>query len=94
MEKRPRLLGSWFLAAVLAFSVVSIGCAHHHYYRVYDPYYSDYHIWNGEESGYYQQWAVEYHRDPHRDFRKLPPGEQKEYWGWRHTHAGAPHDQH
>ncbi|MFZ2002740.1 MAG: hypothetical protein WA239_17130 [Candidatus Sulfotelmatobacter sp.] len=35
--------------------------------RVYDPYYSDYHVWNDDEVVYYQQWAHEYHRDTHRD---------------------------
>ena len=90
MEKRSRSLGSWLFAGVLAISFVGMGCAHHHYYRVYDPYYSDYHVWNGVEVDYYHQWAVQYHRDPKRDFRKLPPEEQKEYWTWRHSHG----DQH
>jgi hypothetical protein len=47
-------------------------------------------VWNGVEVDYYHQWAVQYHRDPKRDFRKLPPEEQKEYWTWRHSHG----DQH
>ncbi|MGA8540537.1 MAG: hypothetical protein WB566_13615 [Terriglobales bacterium] len=71
---------------------MGIACAEHHYYRVYDPYYSDYHVWNHDEVVYYNQWATEYHRDPHRDFRKLPPEEQKEYWTWRHSHGD--HDHH
>ena len=27
----------------------------------------------------------EHHYDPNRDFRKLPPSQQKEYWDWRHS---------
>jgi hypothetical protein len=71
-------------AAVIMTAVAS--CAEHHY-RVYDPYYTDYHVWNHDEDVYYQRWAVETHRDPHRDFRKIPPNEQKEYWTWRHGHS-------
>lgn len=52
-------------------------------YRVYDPYRSDYHVWNNGEVGYYNQWVVETHR-PHREFRRLRPEEQREYWRWRH----------
>jgi hypothetical protein len=90
MEKHSRLAG-WLLVGTLALSFVGMGCAHHHYYRVYDPYYNDYHVWNGPEVDYYHQWADEYHRDPNRDFRKLPPGEQKEYWTWRHSHGQPAH---
>ena len=64
----------------------------HHSYRVYDPYYTDYHVWNDDEVGYYNRWAAETHRDPHRDFRKLNKDEQKEYWTWRHNHGD--HDHH
>ena len=78
-------ISSFFLAAALASSFAGMACGHHAY-RVYDPYYTDYHSWNDGEVVYYQQWAGETHRDPHRDFRKIPPGEQKEYWTWRHNH--------
>ena len=72
-------------AAFVVMTAVA-GCAEHHY-RVYDPYYTDYHVWNHDEDVYYQRWAVETHRDPHRDFRKIPANEQKEYWTWRHSHS-------
>jgi len=91
MNGKSRFLSSCILGAALACSALGTACAHH-YYRVYDPYYSDYHVWNDEEIGYYHQWAREYHRDEHRDFRNLPPGEQKEYWNWRHSHGD--HDHH
>lgn len=80
-------LGSLCLAAAITFSTLAAGCGHPHYYRVYDPYYTDYHVWNAEEAGYYHRWAEETHHDPHRDFRKLPPADQKEYWTWRHNHG-------
>jgi hypothetical protein len=86
MEIKSRFVSSCFLAAVLAASILGTACEHH-YDRVYDPYYSDYHVWNDAEGVYYRQWAGENHRDEHRDFRKLPPEEQKEYWTWRHSHG-------
>lgn len=92
MILKSQLLRSSLLAATLAGSFVAGACGGHHYYRVYDPYYSDYHVWNDNEVVYYQSWARENHRNEHRDFRKLPPGEQKEYWTWRHSHGD--HDDH
>ena len=86
MIRGSHSLSSLLLAVGLASSLAGIGCADHHAYRVYDPYYTDYHAWNNDEVVYYNRWAVETHRDPHVDFRKLPPGEQKEYWTWRHNH--------
>jgi len=82
-----------------AATFASVGCAHH-YYRAYDPSYHDYHVWNDQERVYYRQWAVETHRDPDRDFRKLHDDEQKQYWDWRHSHGDHDrdhdhdHDQH
>jgi hypothetical protein len=86
------LIRSILLTAAVAGSAFTVGCAEHHYYRAYDPYYSDYHEWNHGEVVYYQQWARESHRDPHRDFRRLRPEEQREYWSWRHGHGD--HDRH
>ncbi len=56
------------------------------------PYYSDYHVWNNDEVVYYHQWAGEDHRHEQRDFRKLRPEEQREYWTWRHSHGDHDHD--
>jgi hypothetical protein len=86
MHSKSSILRSCFLAAVLASSFLGTACAHH-YYRVYDPYYSDYHVWNNDEVVYYQQWARERHYDEHADFRRLPADRQKEYWDWRHSHG-------
>jgi hypothetical protein len=81
-------LGALVMAACLASQVIITGCAARVGvgYRVHDPYYHDYHRWDDHEIVYYNQWAVETHRDQHRDFRKLKRGEQKEYWTWRHNH--------
>jgi hypothetical protein len=92
MSRGSHPLSSLLLAAALASSLAGFACEHHHYYRVYDPYYTDYHVWNNDEVVYYNRWAGETHRDPHREFRKLPPEEQKEYWTWRHNHGD--HDRH
>ena len=92
MNRKSRFFSSLFLAGAMAFSILGTACAEHHPYRVYDAYYSDYHVWNDEEVVYYHQWARENHRDETRDFRKLRPEEQKEYWNWRHAHGD--HDHH
>ncbi|MFY9979554.1 MAG: hypothetical protein WA252_00765 [Candidatus Sulfotelmatobacter sp.] len=85
MVIKSRVLSSLLLSAALA-GAVGTACVHHHYYRVYDPYYSDYHVWDPGEEVYYRQWAHENHYDEHRDFRSLPPAQQKQYWTWRHSH--------
>ena len=85
MSRGSRTLSSLLLGAALAPSLAGVACAEHHVYRVYDPYYTDYHVWNDEEIVYYQRWCSETHRDPGRDFRKLSGEEQKEYWTWRHN---------
>ena len=85
---------TFLLAGVLATSFLGLACSEHHSYRAYDPYYTDYHNWNHEENGYYKRWADETHRDGHRDFRKLPPEDQKQYWTWRHNHGDHDRDHH
>jgi len=87
MSRGSRTLSSLLLGAALASSLAGLACSEHHYYRVYDPYYTDYHVWNDEEVVYYQRWCRETHRDEHRDFRKLSRDDQKEYWTWRHNHG-------
>jgi hypothetical protein len=94
MNDRANYLSSVLLAGALALATATLSCERHHYYRVYDPYYTDYHLWNDNEVVYYRQWAAENHRDPGRDFRKLPPEEQKEYWTWRHNRGDRDRDHH
>jgi hypothetical protein len=92
MIREYRHFPTLLLAVALASPLVTAGCAEHHYYRVYDPYYHDYHRWDDHEVVFYNQWAVETHRDTHRDFRKLHDNEKKEYWNWRHSHGDHDHD--
>ena len=87
-----RGVSALLLSLAMLSSMAGIGCAEHHYYRVYDPYYTDYHDWDRDEVRYYQRWTDETHRDRHRDFRRLRPEEQKEYWTWRHNHGDRDHD--
>lgn len=83
---RLKVIAPLTLVAAMSASVL-VGCAEHHYYRAYDPYYQDYHPWNSSESVYYQQWARHNHYDPDRDYRRIPPNEQRQYWQWRHNHG-------
>ena len=91
MSRASHSLKSLLLAGAIAASMAGLACEHH-YYRVYDPYYTDYHTWNNDEIVYYHRWANETHHDPNRYFRKLPPNEQKDYWTWRHNHGDHDHD--
>ena len=86
MVKKSGMIRLACLACALMVSGLTMACGHR--YRAYDAYYNDYHVWNDREVVYYRQWAGETHRDPGRDFRKLPPDEQEEYWKWRHNHEG------
>jgi hypothetical protein len=85
MSRGHRYVSSILLAVALFSPVVFSGCAVRASYRVYDPGYGDYHVWDGNEVVYYQRWEVETHRD-HREFKKRHADEQKEYWTWRHNH--------
>jgi hypothetical protein len=69
------------LAVAIFLPVLITGCTVHA--RVYDPYYRDYHDWNGE-TVYYNQWEHDTHRD-HVDFAKRNDNDKKAYWDWRHS---------
>lgn len=84
MSRIHRDVSSILLGAAIFSTVVLSGCAVHGSYRVYDPAYADYHVWDSNEGVYYQRWEVETHRD-HREFKKRHADEQKEYWNWRHN---------
>jgi len=92
MSRGSHTISSLLLGAALASSLAGLACAEHHYYRVYDPYYTDYHVWNDVEVVYYRRWCDETHRDHDRDFRRLSRDEQKEYWTWRHNHGDRDRD--
>jgi hypothetical protein len=81
---------SALLAGALFLPVMITACGHPAYgYRVYDPYYSDYHVWGPGEEVYYNRWVAENHR-PHKDFKKLNKDEQRQYFTWRHSQPPAP----
>jgi len=71
------------LAAAVALPILTTGCEVHA--RVYDPYYHDYHPWNGEVT-YYGQWERDTHRD-HVEFNARNDNDKKAYWDWRHSHG-------
>jgi len=91
MNLASRWLSSLLLGAALISPLITTGCAERGYYRVYDPYYRDYHRWDPDEGRYYHQWTAENHRED-RDFRKLDRDDQKRYWDWRHNHSDHDHD--
>jgi len=93
MNPSRNLMRTLLLTGALAASVAGAACERHAY-RVYDPYYTDYHSWNHDEDVYYRRWANETDRDANRDFRKLRPEEQKQYWTWRHNHGDHDRDDH
>lgn len=90
---RSETIKSVLLSVALAVPLATVGCGDHHAYRVYDPYYSDYHDFDDHERVYYNQWIVETHH-PNRDYKKLSKDEQKQYWTWRHNHPDNDHDRH
>jgi len=86
--KNPHLRRAVMTAALLSPLIIT-GCSAHAEYRVYDPYYSDYHAWGPGEVVYYNRWTAENHRE-NRDFRKLSKEDQHQYWTWRHSQPAPP----
>ena len=68
-------------ATALASASAMTGCASGGLY--YDSYGHDYHRWNRGEDRFYRQWEAGTRRG-HMNFQRRSPGEQREYWGWRH----------
>jgi hypothetical protein len=79
---KNRWIPTALLGGALLSTTIFAGCATH--VRVYDPYYSDYHVWGPDEDVYYHRWLGERHYD-YQDFRRLPADRQKDYWTWRHS---------
>jgi hypothetical protein len=82
MRSLSKRFATILLAAAIASPALMTGCSGS--VRVYDPYYHDYHDWNGEVV-YYNQWEHDTHRD-HQDFHNRNKDDQKAYWDWRHSH--------
>ena len=74
-----------FSSLALGTALFTTGCAEHRY-RTYDPYYSDYHRWNGDEEAYYRRWNAERHYN-YVEYNRLNRERQREYWNWRHQQA-------
>jgi len=85
MASGNRILSAILLAGSVITPALTTGCAEHHYYRAYDPYYGDYHRWGPNEEVYYRQWISERHYE-YREYSKLDKDRQREYWDWRHKH--------
>ena len=81
MRSMMRCLTSFLFATMIALPLLCGGCEAR--VRVYDPYYSDYHVWAAEEP-YYTQWEHDTHRD-HMDFNKRSDADKKAYWDYRHS---------
>lgn len=83
MFRINRLLSYAFLATTLLFAAANSSCSGR--VRVYDEYHSDWHHWDHNEDVVYRSYWTERH-EPYREYSKLSPGEQKDYWNWRHSH--------
>ncbi len=73
----------FLVSTILVSSLAIAGCGVRA--RIYDIDHNDYHRWDKHEAVYYNQWVGETHRE-NRDFRRLRPDEQRQYWTWRHSH--------
>jgi len=80
MRYHHHLVKRLTIAALLVTSVALGACAGH---QVYDPFFHDYHSWNGGEDRFYRQWEGTTGRS-HMDFGRRPVGDQHAYFNWRH----------
>ena len=78
-------LGPLVLGTAMLAPLVTSGC--YTQVRYYDSYHSDYHRWNDGEVRSYRVWLGERHYE-YRDYNRLNKDEQRDYWNWRHDHAG------
>jgi hypothetical protein len=76
-------LGSLLLGFVPVASAINVSWAAR--IRMYDQDHADWHIWDRDEEHAYRIYVSQNHKD-YRDFSKLSPDEQSQYWNWRHGH--------
>lgn len=68
--------------------------------RVYDRTHKDYHDWNENEDRSYRQYVGQNQQDlgqnqqDFRDYNKLNPDQQDQYWNWRHSHPDGDQEKH
>lgn len=86
MRRTFAYLRAVLLATALAAPVASTGCAVRA--RVYDPYYHDYHRWDGGEQRSYREYWEGRHENYH-NYSKLSDRQKQQYWDWRHHRADA-----
>ena len=82
---RRFLILSVIFAGAGFFATVALTADDHHDRRYYDRDGRDYHTWNGDEDRAYRVYLGEQHRD-YREFRRVKPVQQREYFKWRHGH--------
>jgi hypothetical protein len=80
MRYHHRLARLLTIATLMATPLTFAACGGH---MQFDPFYNDYHRWNGTEDGYYRQWEGE-RGFSHTAFDRRPVGEQHAYFDWRH----------
>ncbi|HKV24418.1 MAG TPA: hypothetical protein VJN93_07485 [Candidatus Acidoferrum sp.] len=83
MQIATKLLGPMVLGLAMMAPALTTGCAARVGY--YDSYHRDYHHWDHDEDDHYRSWLHERHYE-YRDFRRLDPDQQRDYWKWRHDH--------
>ncbi len=81
--KRFQILSGLILSAALLTQVAT--ARDHHDKRYYDRDGRDYHVYNSQEDRAYRVYLGEQHRD-FRQFHKVKPAQQQEYFRWRHEH--------
>jgi hypothetical protein len=59
-----------------------------HQKRYYDRDGRDYHTWNNQEDRAYRVYLQDQHKD-YREFRRVKPNQQTEYFRWRHEHPDS-----
>jgi hypothetical protein len=82
MRYHHRLTKLLTIATLMATPLTFAACGGH---LTFDPFYNDYHRWNGTEDGYYRQWEGQ-RGFGHMAFDRRPIAEQHAYFDWRHHH--------
>jgi hypothetical protein len=84
--RRFLILSALFVSFALT-APVALRADDHHDKRYYDRDGRDYHTWDtdGHEDRAYRVYLGEQHRD-YREFRRVKPVQQREYFRWRHEH--------
>lgn len=61
MLKAMRTVRRLFAVGTLTSAVLTIGCGTSVYagYRAYDPYRSDFYVWDANEGAFYTRWSIE-----------------------------------